>query len=103
MTVETDADRAAFVDVDDFGVAATYTPAGGTALVIHGIFDAEYNAALGDIQALVATDQPQFLCRTSDVAAARHGDALAIGGASYVVVEVRPDGTGMTVLVLNES
>ena len=42
MAVESAADRAIFLDVDDFGTAATYTPSGGSAATVNGIFDNDF-------------------------------------------------------------
>ena len=42
MAVESADDRAVFVDVDDFGSAATYTPSGGSASTVNGIFDNDF-------------------------------------------------------------
>ena len=42
MAVETADDRAIFVGIDDFGVAATYTPSGGVASTVNGIFDNDF-------------------------------------------------------------
>ena len=42
MAVETATERAIFFDVDDFGVAATYTASGGSPATVNGIFDNEF-------------------------------------------------------------
>lgn len=102
MGVEDAADLAAMFDDDDFGVTAEYTAAGaGIAVEIKGIFDDDYNAALAPVEALVATSTPQIMCRTSDVPDAAGGDSITIGATTFDVVEVRPDGTGITTLILN--
>lgn len=102
MSIESAADRATFVDTDDFAVAATYTPAGGAAATVNGNFDSAYaDVELGGAGA-VEGEQLRFVCRTADVSSARHGDTLAISGTTYIVRGVRPDGTGMTTLWLEE-
>lgn len=108
MAVEDAADRAVFVDVDDFGVTATYSLANGGDVSIDGIFDDGY--ATIDLERAAGFDrsssEPQFHCRSADLPAAAQqdaGDTLTVGGLTYCVVEFMPDGTGMTVLRLSES
>lgn len=102
MAVESADDRAIFFSVDDFGVAATYTPSGGGAVTVNGIFDHEYFAADAGGSVVVAIEQPRFLCRTADVASAAEGDALTVNATNYTVKVVEDDGTGITNLVLEE-
>ena len=102
MAVETAADRAIFVSADDFGVAASYTPAGGSASTVNGIFDNEYFATDAGGEVAFALQQPMFHCRTADVPSAAEGDAIRVSGVDYTVRNVRPDGTGMTMLMLEE-
>ena len=97
MAVETDTERAIFVEVDDFAVAATF--GGGT---VNGIFDKEYLEVDGGGTVAFAINQPRFVCRTSDVSSAAEGDAITINATSYVIKVVQDDGTGMTTLVLEE-
>ena len=70
MAVESAADRAIFVGVDDFGVAATYTPSGGSASTVNGVFDNDFIEI--DVGGGVggAMQQPRFHCRTGDVSSA---------------------------------
>jgi len=102
MAVENADDRAIFFDVDDFGVAATYTPSGGSAVTVNGIFDHEYFAADAGGSVAVAIEQPRFLCRTADVASAAEDDALTVNATNYTIKVVEDDGTGITNLVLEE-
>jgi len=97
MAVETDIERAIFVEIDDFAVAATYN--GST---VNGIFDKEYLELDSGGSVAFAINQPRFVCRTSDIAGAADGDAITISGTSYVIRVVQDDGTGMTTLVLEE-
>lgn len=100
MPVETAADRAIFVDIDDFGTAASYTVQGGTAVTINGIFDNEFIEVDAGGNVGVAVQQPRFLCRTSDVSSATEGDAITINSVNYLIRIVQDDGTGMTTLIL---
>lgn len=100
MPVETADDRATFVNIDDFGVAASYTVQGGTATTINGIFDNEHIEVDAAGTVGVSIQQPRFMCRTSDVSSATEGDAITINSIAYKVRIVQDDGTGMTNLVL---
>lgn len=85
-------DLLAFFSVDEFAVPATLA---GAAVV--GIFDNGYAEAFGAI----AMRGPIFRLRTADAASATVGAALVVNGTdSYRVTSVQPDGTGITVLVL---
>jgi hypothetical protein len=100
MAVESADDRAIFVGIDDFGVAATYTPSGGAAVTVNGIFDNDFIEVETGAGVGVALQQPRFQCRTADVSSAAEGDALVINAVNYTIRIVQDDGTGMTVLVL---
>lgn len=104
MAVESDADRAVYLNPDEFGTLALYTPAGGSAVEIAGIFDAPHlQIRMGDLDAGITSASPSFLVRSADLpagAAQGAGDTIDIGGTVYRVVEIAPDGTGMTLLVL---
>ena len=100
MAVESTADRAIFFDVDDFGTAATYTPDGGAASTVNGIFDNDFIEVDAGGGVGVALQQPRFQCRTADVSSAAEGDAIVISSVNYTVRIVQDDGTGMTTLVL---
>ena len=103
MAVESAADRAIFVNVDDFGTAATYTPAGGAGSTVNGIFDNDFVEVDAGGGVTVALQQPRFHCRTADVSSAAEGDALVVSGVNYTVRVVQDDGTGMTMLVLEKN
>ncbi len=96
MAVESATDRANFLDVDAFGVAATYN--GVT--TVNGVFENEFFEAIAGATVPIESAQALFTCRTADVPSATHADTLVISGSSYIVVGVQPDGTGMTILIL---
>jgi hypothetical protein len=100
MAVESADDRSYFVAVDDFGVAATYTPAGGSASTVNGVFDNDFVEVDTGGSVTFAQQQATFMCRTADVSSAAEGDAITISGENYIVRIVQPDGTGMTNLIL---
>jgi hypothetical protein len=103
MAVESATDRAIFVGVDDFGVAATYTPSGGASSTVNGIFDNDFIEVDAGGGVGVALQQPRFHCRTADVSSASEGDALVVSGVNYTIRIVQDDGTGMTMLVLEKN
>ena len=102
MAVESAADRAIFFDVDDFGTAASYTPSGGSAATVNGIFDNDFVEVDAGGGVGIALQQPRFLCRTADVSSAAEGDALVVSAVNYTVRIVQDDGTGITTLVLEK-
>lgn len=91
-------DLSEFLD-PTYGFAVTATYNGVTS--VNGIFDAQYfepEAGLGGVQA----SQPVFLCRAADVPSAVHGQTLVVNAVTYQIVGVEPDGTGMTLLKLEQ-
>lgn len=104
MPIETDADRAVFVNPDEFGAIAIYTPAGGSASPpFNGRFD-DPSVGVDLNDAMTVDSRPTLFCRESDLpagAAGDAGDALAIAGeGTFSVVSLEPDGTGMVLLRL---
>lgn len=100
MAVETATELAIFFDVDDFGTAATYTPVGGGAVTVNGIFDNPQASRNATDLLDITIPAPQFVCRTSDVANAAEGDSLVVNSVSYTVRVVLTDGTGVSTLLL---
>lgn len=89
-----------FDTIHGFAVTAAFKGAD-----ISVIFDNGYFAVPGE-EVDVSSSQPAVFCRTEDVSTVVQGDTLSIydGGTArdYTVTEVRPDGTGMTVLALEK-
>ena len=112
MALEFDADFDGYFD-DSYGhgVSATYTVSGGSATTIKVIH--EYLSVDG-LTVGVESSTPVAYCKTKDVPSAGHGDTLAFsaltdldgntlkGAKTYSVVNVQPDNTGVTVLILQE-
>jgi hypothetical protein len=67
------------------------------ALLIPVIFDAAYAAEFG-----IAGSSPVASGTTEDLESVAAGDAITIGATGYTVTAVEPDGTGMTLLRLQE-
>jgi len=98
MAVETADDRLAFVA--DFGVSATYTPAGGGSSTITVIFDNEFIPVDTGASVSFAMQQPKVQVISSDVPNVAEGDTMVIEGITYIIRVVMRDGTGMTELML---
>jgi hypothetical protein len=84
------------------GEAITYTPAGGDAEALTGIFTADFYAPVEGGEVQVESAAPAVSLPSADVPAAAQGDAVTVGETDYKVVSVQPDGMGMTALILRE-
>lgn len=95
MTVESDADRLAFLA--DFGVSVSWTPVGGSAASLTAIFDNGAGTRSQYAEDIAAQSNAASLTvRESDMpAGAASGDAVSIAGTAYLVRTILPDGTGM--------
>ena len=108
--VESSDDRLAFLNTEEYAEEAIYTPAGGSGVSIQGgiLNDPHFEVQTADIP--LSDGQPTFLCRSEDVPVAASGgdagDTLALAetdthpAATYRVLDLQPDGTGMTLLSL---
>jgi hypothetical protein len=83
--------HAAFLQ--DFGITATV---GGASVT--GIFDDAYADPLN-----FSGSEPSLLCKSSDVSARAQGDAVVVNAVNYTITAIKPDGTGMTRLLLAEA
>ena len=81
----------------DFGVTAT--PSAGAAVTV--IFDKASIATLGGD---ITSDNPVALAVTADVATwTSNTTTVTIGGAGYTLRDKRPDGTGLSLLELEDA
>jgi hypothetical protein len=88
-----------FFDTDDFADTATWTPTGGAAVSVNGLFDSHYQADLG-----VANYRTVFRCRTIDIPGAKAADSVVINAVSYTIVGPPENvGDGTTRLYLTRS
>ena len=97
-------DLATFFNVDDFADAATFD---GSAVEVSGILDKAFDLAqIGAVD--VASTAPVFTLKSSDLPSnvrgrfLRFGNLLA-GGSRYRVMADHADGTGVTMLVLQDA
>lgn len=74
----------------------TCTISGGT---VDGIFDAQYERALG----MIDSTGPALTIRTDDWPGVARGDSVTIASVAYTVLTPEPDGTGVTVLRLQRA
>lgn len=94
MTVESAADRAAFLA--DFGVVVTWTRS-GTPSTLTAIFDRPAILVDAGEQTLIDRDA-SLICREADLpSGAAEGDPIAVAGetVTFLCQAIRPDGQGM--------
>lgn len=66
---------------------------------VRGILDQGYYEPLGGF---VAGNQPTFTCATAEVLNIPQGTSVTVRGVAYKVRGIEPDGTGVTLLRLEE-
>jgi hypothetical protein len=88
--------NAIFDAVYGFAVAAEYN---GAEIMV--IFEAEYYAVPGQ-EVDIESTKPAAFVRSVEVSGVKIGDAITVDGTEYVVINVKPDGTGITTLALEE-
>ena len=78
----------------DFGKAATLDGAPVSVIFDNG----SARAAVGPFG--MATTQPQVTIATASVPSAPVGKAMVVNGTAYTIAEHQPDGTGISMLLL---
>ena len=113
MSLEFDSDFDGYLDVIGHGVSCTYTPAGGSPVTIKVILDQEYYEIPGDTVSFNGS-QPIVQGKAKDLSNGAFGDQLAFAAitdlsgntiknaATYKIVSLQPDNTGMVAVVLEE-
>lgn len=102
MTVESAADRAAFLA--DFGVTVTWTR-GAAPSTLTAIFDRPAILVDAGEQTLIDRDA-SLICREADLpSGADAGDPIAVAGevGSFLCQAIRPDGQGMAMVDLRKA
>lgn len=87
------------------GGAVTYTPGVGSAVVVTGVFDEAF-VEVSSGEGHVATAGPAVFLSAADLPTDPTVDLAAtvtINGTTYKFREVKPDGQGGVLLLLNES
>jgi hypothetical protein len=90
-----------FFDTDTHGINCVYTPSGGSATTIVGIFNNEYYAMPGG-EVDIESSQPVFYTKSSNLSNATHGETMVINSITYKIINVRPDETGLTEVALEK-
>ena len=91
-------DLTTFFDTDDFADQATITPDGGDPFTVNGIFDEGYQENSRGLVDVSSKDTKLRCASSSSVDALEHGDQVVINSQTYTVLQVKPDGTGVTVI-----
>ena len=109
MPIETDQDRLLFLDPDEFGSLAVWTSASGIKPAAPCVFDDSFiGLTAGDLEFEAEGGQIRITLRTIDVPAdGAHEDTVQVTSPlfparTFKVFEFQPDGTGMTVVRLQE-
>ena len=89
-SLESAADRAEFLNTDDFAVTANYEGAS-----IDGIFGNQF-VEIGGIE----SSRPTFLTTDTDFPSDPHGNTIVIESINYLIVGHQPDATGLVTLIL---
>jgi hypothetical protein len=106
MPVESAYERAVFVNPVEFGVTVTYG-----ASSVAGVLSSEYFSAEAGALVPVEGGRYRLELQSADLPGnAAHGDTVTVAtyledpsrAGSYKVREIQPDGTGMTVLVVEK-
>ena len=100
MALETAQDLLNFFDTETHGKSASVS-IDGTSSTIQVILNNEYFAIAGESVDVDGT-QPVVTCRSSDVSGIDTDDTLTIDSVAYNIVNIQPDGTGVTVLILQD-
>ena len=85
------------------GEPVTYTPSGGQAALVRGVFTRDYLPVGQDGQIQVESASPAVTLKAYDCTNAGQGDSFIIDGQAFRAVEVQPDGRGLVVFVLHEA
>lgn len=92
MDLSTDLDL--FISADTPG-AVPCTAAGAS---FYGVFDNDYAELLG-----LSAAQPLLLGKSADLDPLNQGSLISVAGTNYSVGESRPDGHGLTAIILRRT
>lgn len=101
MTLSTDltSDLSDFFDTDEFGISVIISVGTIYETTISVIFDNDYyEVDTGQVN--ISSSQPACMCETSDIVNVIYGHTVTIDGNNYKVRDIQPDGTGITLLIL---
>lgn len=90
-----------FFNTAEFAEEVTWTPLTGTAQTIAVLWDDPYRAA-NPVSGQVEDTAPQCLAPTANIGGMTQGDMITRQGTDYYVIEMQPDGSGITTVVLSK-
>tara|TARA_R100000808_G_C2136721_1_gene144964 strand:- start:60 stop:362 length:303 start_codon:yes stop_codon:yes gene_type:complete len=100
MALESAQDLLNYFDTDAHGVSASIS-INGSSSTIKVIINKDYFAIAGESVDIDGT-QPIVTCRSSDVTNVDTADTITIDSVTYNIINVQPDGTGITTLILQD-
>ena len=93
-----------FLNNEEFAEDGTYHFKSGATKIISGIFDRDYLSVDPDTGAEVQSRNPKFAVASRDInEVPTPDDYIIIRGVNYRIIEVHPDGTGITDLILQHN
>lgn len=93
-----------FFDPADFGSAATWDTQAGELVDLNGIFEEAREVALtGDAVGVSAVYSVLTVASVEVPASAAQGDDLEIAAVNFLVVDLQPDGSGLTRVILERT
>jgi hypothetical protein len=93
-----------FFDPADFGSAATWDTQGGELVDLNGIFEEAREVALtGEAVGVSAVHSVLTVASVEVPASAAQGDDLEISAVNFLVVDLQPDGSGLTRVILERT
>ena len=96
---ESGGDLAAFFT--DFATIVTLFPGAANQTTISAIFDASSIGITLSDGLEITESQPQLTARDTDITGLVQGSALQVNNKNYTVSDIRPDGTGVSIVRLN--
>ena len=106
MAIESAADLASFFDTDEFGVTATVNGQSVAGLFMNN-FEQQEVGSFNDQSFMVNSNTPRFYAPSASITATgltenSGTNVVVVNSVNYECVQIRPDGTGMTALILIE-
>ena len=101
MPLESASDLDGYFDPNSLGTLSTYTPAGGSSKTVNVIFENQY-ILVDEGEVGVNATIPVVTCKSSDVSGIAVDDTFLIDSVTYKVKIIRPDGTGVSEIQLEQ-
>lgn len=100
MAIPLEADLDAILNKDEFATEVTYTPTGGSASTIFGIFDKPIVPVDAGGFVDVHEEQPRLACKTTSVPNIAYDDTMVISSVTYKVRAWQHNGVGLSNIFL---